>query len=293
MKRLAAFVFLCDPCLLSAQQIVLPPSSVQDGVIIHTAGINAGSTYWSSLNSLGAYQIYGDGYQQPLHPGSTDQQLGLVWNTSAPATLSKDRQYLNTSGGIVRAIYVGETAGWLNDFGYTYSGNPSDSHSYTAWKKIQSVGPNPSIQFGDYFDVTLKPGEMTHFDFWFSATGVFGRRPTTLTDAGGVYTLFNTPECSNSSQFLWASNGIAANTWNPANSSSMLVNTYLVGVEDWRINRGADRDYNDLIFALQFLKTDGTAATAVIPEPSTWAIIAGLLALGYVTINRLRSRQHS
>ena len=292
MKRLTAFVFLCAPCLLRSQQIALPPSSLQDGVIIHSAGINAGPRYWSSRTSLGAYRISGDGYQSPLHPGVADSQLRLIWTTIAPASLTYARQSLNNTGGLLRVIFIGETAGWLNDFGYTYSGNPTGPEAFTAWSQIQSYGGKPNIKFGDHFDLSLAPGQMADFDFWFNATGVFGSRPTSLTELGGVYTAFNPQHSSvNTSQFLWANSSISVNTWIPSLSTSVPIITYLVGIEDWRIDRGADRDYNDLVFALQFLKADGSSASTAIPEPVTWTILTGLLALGYVLISKFRSRQ--
>jgi hypothetical protein len=288
MNRSVVALVFCLPCLLRAQQLTLPPSSSLDGVVIKTGGVNGGVDHWGSSATLGAYKISGDGYQEPLHPGFNDQKLGLVWNNTAPDSLIADRQRINTTGGSVRAIFVGETAGWKNDFGYTYSGQPSGPRSFTAWDQIQSFGPTLNIEFGDYFDVPLAPGEMTNFDFWFSATGVFGPRPTTPTDLGGVYTAFNPARSSvPTDQFLWAGSNISVNTWIPTTFTSAPVATYLIGIEDWRLDRGSDRDYNDFLFALQFFNTDGTPLTGV-PEPGRWAAIAGALAFAYVLIRRYR-----
>ncbi len=277
MKRLFALIFLSVPCLLSAQQISLPPSSVQDGVIIQSAGINAGANYWGATTSLGAYRISGDGYQRPLRPGVADSQLGLIWKTTAPTSFTAASQNLNATGGIVRVIFLGETAGWLNDFGYTYNGVPTGSEAYTAWSQIQSYGCNPNIKFGDYFDLTLAPGAMGSLDFWFSANG--GSRSGEKTNQGGHYTLLGAPGVSGQpSQFLWANNNLAVNTWSQLLNESSLFDTYLIGMEDWRLDRGADRDYNDFQFAVQFLNADGTAQ-AIIPEPGQYAALAGMAAL--------------
>ena len=281
------------PCLVNAQLLSLPPSSSNDGVVVKPAGVNSGPALWGSPTSLGAYQISGDDYQKPLHPGSADQELGLTWNYAAPASLSAARQGINATGGIVRAIFVGETAGWLNDFGYTYSGVPSGQKSYTAWPRIQSFGSTKTtnIKFGNYFDVNLAPGQMASFDFWLSAPGEMGSRPTSLTDLGGVYTAFNSSASSSSTpQYLWAASSIAVDTWIPSVSAAAPVATYLAGIEDWRIDRGSDRDYNDLVFAVQFYNSDGTPFIAV-PEPGTWAAIAGMLAFVFVLIRRLGFRQ--
>jgi len=291
MKSLAAFVVLGAHCLLGAQQSTRPPSSAQDGVIIQSAGINASTQEWGDSTSLGAYRISGDGYQRPLRPGKSDSQLGLIWQTTAPASLTSSRESLNSIGGLMRTVFIGETAGWLNDFGYTYSGSLTGPKSYTAWSQIQSYGSASNIRFGDYFDLTFAPGRMANFDFWFNATGTFGPPPTSLTELGGVYTAFNSlPGSVKTSQFLWAGSSISVNTWIPSLSASVPVTTYLVGVEDWRVDRGADGDYNDFLFALQFYGTDGSPVAAI-PEPETWAAIAGFVALGFVVLRRFRLRQ--
>jgi hypothetical protein len=291
MRQLLVLLGLGLPCLVNAQQLSLPPGSLNDGVVIKPAGVNGGTALWGSTSTLGAYQISGDGYQKPLHPGSADQELGLTWNYTPPSSLAAARQGINATGGTVRAIFVGETAGWLNDFGYTYSGQASGPKSFTAWEQIQSFGPASNIHFGDYFDVTLTPGQMSNFDFWFSASGVFGPRPTSLTELGGVYQAFDSKQNSSSTQqYLWSASSLAVNTWVPSLSATVPVATYLAGIEDWRIDRGSDRDYNDFLFALQFFNSDGTPFTAV-PEPGTWAAIAGALAFAFVLIRRRRFRQ--
>jgi hypothetical protein len=293
LVRMRKFVVLLIsfslPGLLGAQQLTLPPDASVDNVVIAPVGINGAPNLWGSPTTLGAYQISGDGYQNPLHPGASDQELGLSWNFSAPESLAADRQLINASGGTVRAIFVGETAGWLNDFGYTYSGHSSGPNSFTAWSQIQSFGPGANLKFGDNFSVTLAAGQMANFDFWFSATGVFGPRPTTLTDLGGVYMAFDPAESSRpTAQYLWSSSSIAVNTWIPSLATSMPVTTYLAGIEDWRIDRGSDRDYNDFVFALQFFNADGSPL-APVPEPGTWAAIAGVLSFAFVLIRRSRS----
>jgi len=286
MRKLMVLLGLYLPCLVNAQLLSLPSSSSNDSVLIESAGVNGGTALWGSSTTLGAYQISGDDYQKPLQPGSADQELGLTWNYTLPSSLAATLQSVNATGGTVRVIFVGETAGWLNDFGYTYSGQASGQKSFTAWEQIQSFGTAANIKFGDYFDVKLNPGQMAGFDFWFSATGVFGPRPTSLTDLGGVYQAFDsTANSSPTQQYLWSASSIAVNTWIPSLSAAAPVATYLAGIEDWRIDRGSDRDYNDLLIALQFYNSDGTPFTTV-PEPGTWAAIAGALAFGFVLIHR-------
>jgi hypothetical protein len=291
MRTLFVLVGLILPGLLTAQQLSLPPIASGDNVVSKALGVNSGANRWESQTTLYAYAFSGDDYQNPLHPGSSDQELGLTWNYAVPSSLSAERQRINTTGGTVRAIFVGETAGWLDDFGYTYSGRPSGPKAFTAWQQIQSYGAASNIKFGDYFDVTLAPGQMATFDFWFNATGVSGASPTSLIEQGGVYMAFNPSQNSSpTSQYLWAGSSIPVNTWIPSLSSAAPVATYLAGVEDWRIDRGSDRDYNDFVFALQFYNPDGSPLT-VVPEPGTWAAIAGALALGFVLVRRFGYRR--
>jgi hypothetical protein len=281
-------VLILGSCLSAkayAQQLILPPSSLSIGAPVNTAGMNNTDDRWNSGTSLGAYRVAGDGFQDPLVAGSPDNHLGLDWNAAPSVNLTANQKQLSTAGGFMRVIFVGESAGWLNDFGFTYSGNPVGPGTYTIWSQIQSVGPAKNMQYGDYVDIPIAPGNKD-FDLWFSATGKFGSRPTAPTELGGIYTAFNP---SNSSvytpQYLWAASAIAVDTWIPAESKPVFVPTFLASIEDWRIDRGSDQDYSDFRFALQFLDSNGEPL-AVIPEPSSWALVAGSLAFGFVFIRK-------
>ena len=230
------------------------------------------------------YAVTGDGTTDVIKPGVADQHLGLTWTTSAPTSLESTLARMNATGGTVRVIFVGESAGWLDSFGYTRSGNPTaGNQSYTAWKEIQTIGSNANISFGNYFDVTLAAGAMNSFDLWYSAAGVFGGSPTTKTSLGGVYTLFHNA----SAQSLWASSSIAVNTVTATAPSGASVDTYLVSYEDWRLNAGSDADYSDLRIALQFFNPDGSAYDVSVPEPAAWATIVGLVTLLFVIARRM------
>lgn len=278
MRILISCLLFGFTSMIKAQPFVLPPSSTSDGVKSTSAGVNSSAAYWGNTNSLAAYAVAGDGYQDPLAPGQTDQHLGLSWTTTAPSDISNYLQQLNTTGGIVRVIFVGESAGWYNNFGYTYSGNPAGSKSYTVWQQIQSVGPLSDITYGDYFDVPLAAGVASTFDLWLDAAS---------NDYGGVYTLFNNA----SAQSLWAARSISLDTWIPSMAASSLVNTYLVSFEDWRLNQGADADYSDLRIALQFFNSDGSPLSSI-PEPAAWVAVAGLFSFAGVLIKRILPPRH-
>lgn len=283
MSRFCALFLLVLPALLAANQSTLPPPAASDGVVVRQAGLNTSSDHWGNPLTLGAYKISGDGYQKPITPGQPDNQLGLVWNAAAPSSFEAARQSLQQTGGTLRVIFVGETAGWLNDFGYTYSGNSAGQDSFTVWKDIQSFGKNPNLAFGDYFDLSFGPGETSGLDLWFKANGGWQKTLCGSEYTGGTYTLFGSP--GDPSQFLWADRSLAVNTWIPSISTSLLVDTYLIGLEDWRLGRGADGDFNDFRFAIQFLDRAG-GPLAVIPESSFLPLISGMFVLGFALLRR-------
>lgn len=280
MRTLTVFLLFSFPFLLGAQQVIMPESSANDHVVIKSAGINASSAYWASPTGLAPYAVAGDWFQDPLEPNATDSHSGLSWSSAMPASFTSALQKLDSTGGSLRVIFIGESAGWLNSFGYTYSGNTAaGQRSYTLWQNIQSVGTKKNVSFGDYADIPLGSGSLGDFDFWLSAAGHSGTGNYT-TATGGIYTLFHNA----SAQSLWAQKAIALNT--ASTSSSQFVSTYLVSFEDWKINSGSDADYSDLRIAFQLFNPDGTAYSDV-PEPATWALVIGLLAGGFVLYRRL------
>jgi len=275
----------------SAQQALLPPSSTFDNVAVQSSGLNAGPSHWDNPANLGAYAVTGNATSDVTTAGILDQHVGLLWDCTAPAQLTAIKNNLNSTGGSVRAIFVGETAGWLNSFGYTYAGVTTDARSYTVFKDIQTVGPQANISFGQYIDLSLVRGQASTFDFWFNAAGGSGpiSQQSQLND-GGVYLAFGTQNLAGSSQFLWAQTPLSVNTWIPALGSYRPVDSFLVTVEDWRISSSSDRDYSDFRFALQYFDTDGMPLTSI-PESASWALWSGVFALSFTLILRLSKRR--
>jgi hypothetical protein len=70
----------------------------------------------------------------------------------------------------------------------------------------------------------------------------------------------------------------------------MNVATYLVALEDWKINNGSDSDYTDLIVGFQFYSVSGTPFTPV-PEPSTYTLIGACVLLGLVALRRIKAKK--
>ncbi len=286
MKRADFFVcliiFLSLATVSYAQFAALPPSATVVGVNLQPIGSNAGIAHWQSSAGLGAYNLANDNYSDPILPNSTDSR-GRTWQNQAPSSVLSARNALDASGGIVRVIYLGESAGAINDFGYTLSGNPAGPQSYTLFKDIQSVGPAANVQFGDYFDISVLAGQFGQFDFWYnSGISASGFIPDPKPGLFEVYGLWG--DAAHANQFIWSESPIAASTYVYQLSTYAPFDTYLVGVEDWAVGGRSDRDYSDFRFGLQFL--NATATAAIIPEPAATSTLIGLVALGLLLTHR-------
>src|SRR3569833_4069805 len=98
----------------------LPPSSSMDDVAVQDIGSNSGADAWNATDGLAAYAASSDGNSYRFQIGSSDNPLGLTWQSTPSVDAIAAKNSVNANGGTVRAIFVGETAGWLNAFGYTY-----------------------------------------------------------------------------------------------------------------------------------------------------------------------------
>jgi hypothetical protein len=277
-----------------AQLSTLPPMSTTDGVAVQPIGLNAGPTHWENPATLGAFKFASDDNFAAPDP------VSLGWTIAPPGSIMSHINSIDADGGTIRAIFTGESAGWLNDFGYTYDGNPaSATQSFTVFKDIQAANTgngSVNINFGDYIDVGfLQSDSAANFDFWLNGVGEFGLNTPTPTQLGGVYTAIHptnsTPYVAG--QVLWAPSPIFVNTWVQALNGGLGgytdVATYLVGFDDWRLDRGSDADDNDFMFALQFYRADGTPFTPI-PEPSTYGLIGAVALVGLIARRRFSKK---
>jgi len=274
-----------------AQLNPLPPAS---GIPQQSIGVNAGSSHWDANPGLASYAFTSDINLSTPKPGTPDTVLGLQWGVASPFALSS-RAQVAAQGGTIRAIFVGESAGWLNDFGYSLNGVPSAGLTLASNIQSETGTPYPvDLTFGDHFDIGVAAGTGANFDFWLNAVGGFGTtNPVPPTSDGGVYTAFN---AFNSSPYLapgnvrWTINPIMVNTFINATLGYQDVATYLVSFEDWRLDHGSDGDLNDFMFAVQFFKTDGTPFTPV-PEPSTYGLLGAMALVGLVAHRRFKAKK--
>jgi hypothetical protein len=288
MKKLIAIAALTALAGSAYAQLAsLPPlatNSVGSGgdglTIVSTGGVN--SAAWTTAFG-GLYFASDDNLHAPaVQPPA--------WNQPAPSQIGSILADINANGGAVRAIFLGESAGWHNDFGYSYSGDPAGAGSYTAFHGVQALPPTSNPKSGDYFDLNFGVGELGKFDFWLNAVGGMPWEvPTPPSQFGGVYTVFDP---ANSVPFVaggnvrWLQSYLMVDTYVPT-FGVVPVSTFVVGLEDWRRDRGSDGDYNDIMIAFQFYKSDGTPFSPV-PEPSTYGILGALALLGVVGYRRFK-----
>lgn len=268
-----------------AQLATLPPSSSTEGSPVLGLGINSGASHWENPNTLGRYRLASD-ENVPLPSGNT-------WASLPPLAISTHLASLGLMGGVLSVIFLGETAGWLNDFGYTRTFDPRGPDSFTVFSNIQAVSP-ANVSFGDHVNIAFGIDENVGFDIWVNATDSFTTaNPPTPTANGGVYTVFDQ---TNSVPYLapgnvkFAQSPLLVSTWKSAIGGYQDFETYLVSIEDWRSDRGADQDGSDFVFALQFFDAELMPLGDVpVPEPSSYSLVAGLGLAGLAIFRRKRS----
>lgn len=184
----------------------------------------------------------------------------------------------------VEFAFLGETAGWWDNIGYRLNGVDT-----LLAKGIQTVAPNTNREFGDYFEMTLAPGDTLDFFVIGTETSAMNDIIDPTPTNGGKFFVFdetaNDPLSASMQSYYGTLRPLA--NFRPVDPTKELYNQpwTVMGFEDIQPtnpdNPGPRTDYNDILFAI---RADFLEQQAPVPEPSTYGLMgaAALLALaGY------------
>ncbi len=198
--------------------------------------------------------------------------LGPISNTSATDKL------------IVETLFLGETAGWWDDWGYRLNGT-----DYLLADGVQTIGGGTNRWFGDYQYFTLNPGET--LDFFVTGSGLKSQDGVITTGAlGGRYYVFdkslNTPVGATDHSYFGTMTPLTS-VRGPAylgNEDGTIPFT-VVAFEDQHVS--SDKDFNGFIFAF---RAGYDMPQGGVPEPSTYGLIGAAALLGLVGYRRFKKQ---
>jgi hypothetical protein len=187
------------------------------------------------------------------------------------------------AGGSVKVIFLGETAGWTNDFVYSSSAAPGVFTPLVTDIENNLMPPFGTIQSGQETQVSYAAG--TTLDFWANSGGPIGE--------GGLFPAFSGANMYAGSDATvhtrWSTRNVTTTYFNGSSVVTAEILTLLVGFEDVRstFTQYYDADYNDLVVAFQFLPSQ-----TPVPEPSTYGLMGAAALIG-VALLRRRMRKAS
>lgn len=184
-------------------------------------------------------------------------------------------------GGSVKAIFLGETAGWENDFVVSNSSTPGTFTPLITDIENSLVAPFGTVQSG--FETTVSYGAGETLDFWLNSGGDVGD--------GGLFSGFTATNlfagADLSVHTRWSVRDVTTTYFNGSSVVTQDVKTILIGYEDVRQgNAYYDGDFNDVVVAFQFLPSQ----MPPVPEPSTYGLLGGAALVGLVALRRMKRK---
>lgn len=214
--------------------------------------------------------------------GITTDRLWTGWYpNTAPSGVITGSKYINS----VEIVFLGETAGWWDDLGYTLNGT-----DHLLADGVQAFGGSPNRAFGDYAYFKLDEGET--LDFFVTGSGVYTQDGVvTVGPYGGKYSVF-----SNGANSYWGTLVPLTSVRNTLTQDFTSPAWSVFGVEDispvaedgtvaippnWK----EKADYNDFLFAVRY---GWDIPQGPVPEPSTYGLIGAAALLGLIAYRRFK-----
>lgn len=184
-------------------------------------------------------------------------------------------------GGTVKTIFLGETAGWKNDYGFKASNAPGTYTPLVTDVENSLVAPFGNIRSGWETNVNYAAGAT--LDFWLNSGGDVGQ--------GGLFYAFGSPNefsgSDTSNHTRWSVRDVTTTYFNGVTTVTEDVKTLLVGFEDVRQGISFnDGDFNDFVVAFQFLPSQ----MPPVPEPSTYGLLGGAALVGLIAVRRFKKK---
>ncbi len=277
-NRITALLSLSGVLALSAGAQIVPPFPA--GIDTFGSASYNNTTLWAQndANSLGDLYFDSEG---------TESSVVSSW-ASGPINLAAalgSNPWLPT-GGSVQVIFLGETAGWENDFGYITSSSPAVYNPLIT--NIENSKDNnvagANIASGEVTTVNYSAGQT--LDFFLNSGG------NPADNQGGMFFAFSSNNLfagsDVTSNVKWTTRDVETTYFNGTSVVTNNVKTLLVGFEDVRDGVWfGDNDANDLVMAFQFLPTQPNP----VPEPSTYGLIGAVALMGLVIRRRMVAKK--
>jgi hypothetical protein len=203
-------------------------------------------------------------------------------------------------GGSVKTIFLGETAGNRNDFGYVkfpnVGGITTESNlNWLATGIENSLDGSGNVKSGQESYVHYSAGQSVDFFLYNSGNphNDQGLGAWFVLNLGGLEAYLHNGAVANYAHYKWTTKMVETTYVNGLGQVvTGDVETLLVSFEDFTVQQNPNQnnpidipnaDYSDFIFAFQFLPNQA------VPEPSTYGLMGAAALLGLVGYRRFKA----